>query len=90
MTDDAVPRTCSVSGKYDPNSYQPWLPLKYGFEDWINETLHSFPPVRWRSVTVGDQRSDQFAGQALVVANPDHGHAYALEKARSARQPAAG
>ena len=53
---------------YDPNSYQPWLPLKYGFEDWINETLHSFPPVRWRSVVTVDATSGltQFAGQAQL------------------------
>jgi hypothetical protein len=35
---------------YNPNNQQPWIRLRYGFEDWINETLQSFPPVRWRNI----------------------------------------
>ena len=53
---------------YDPNNMQPWLPLRYGFEDWINETLHSYPPVRWRNVVNVDPSSGltQYAGQAQI------------------------
>jgi hypothetical protein len=53
---------------YDPNNQQPWLPLRYGFEDWINETLQSYPPVRWRNVVTVDAASGltDFAGQAQI------------------------
>ena len=58
---------------YDPNSLQPWLPLKYGFEDWINETLHSYPPKRWRNVVSVDSGTGltQFAGQAQIWPIPN-------------------
>jgi hypothetical protein len=53
---------------YDPNNQQPWLPLRYGFEDWINETLQSYPPVRWRNVVTVDATSGltDYAGQAQI------------------------
>jgi hypothetical protein len=53
---------------YDPNNMQPWLPLRYGFEDWINETLTSFPPVRWRNTVTVDPDSGltNYAGQAQL------------------------
>ena len=52
----------------NPSNQQPWLELRYGFEDWINETLHSFPPTRWRNVTIVDVTSGltEFAGQAQL------------------------
>jgi hypothetical protein len=53
---------------YAPNTQQPWLQLKFGFDDWINETLASYPPVRWRNVVNVDPTSGltQFAGQAQI------------------------
>ncbi len=37
-------RTCSACGATTiRTNQQPWLPLRYGFEDWINETLHLVP-----------------------------------------------
>ena len=53
---------------YDPNNMQPWLPLRYGFEDSINEMLQSFPPTRWRHVTSVDLTSGltNIAGEAQI------------------------
>jgi hypothetical protein len=53
---------------YNPSSQQPWIQLRYGFEDWINETLASYPPVRWRNVVTVDNASGltNFAGQAQI------------------------
>jgi hypothetical protein len=42
---------------YDPDNSQPWVELRYGFEDSINETLQSYPPTRWRNVTTVDSTS---------------------------------
>jgi hypothetical protein len=54
--DTTMPFKCVLGlwYNYDPNSMQPWLPLRYGFDDWINETLHSYPPKRWRHVAIVD------------------------------------
>jgi hypothetical protein len=38
----------------DPDNQQPWVRLRYGFDDWINETLQSYPPSRWRNVAYVD------------------------------------
>jgi hypothetical protein len=53
---------------YNPSNMQPWLMLRYGFEDWINETLQSYPPVRWRNVVNVDPATGLtiFAGQAQI------------------------
>jgi hypothetical protein len=37
---------------YQPDAMQPWKRMRYGFEDWINETMHSYQPVRWRVASV--------------------------------------
>jgi hypothetical protein len=52
----------------NPSNAQPWVQLRYGFEDWINETLTSFPPVRWRNTVTVDQTSGltNYAGQAQI------------------------
>lgn len=53
---------------FNPSNMQPWLQLRYGFEDWINETLQSYPPVRWRNVVTVDSTSGltNFTGQAQI------------------------
>lgn len=53
---------------YDPSAQQPWKRLRYGFEDWINETLQSYPPVRWRNVVTVSPVTGltQFSGQAQI------------------------
>ncbi|HEY1431140.1 MAG TPA: hypothetical protein VGF39_05870 [Stellaceae bacterium] len=53
---------------YQPNAMQPWKKLRYGFEDWINETLQSYPPVRWRHVAIVNPTTGltDYAGQAQV------------------------
>jgi hypothetical protein len=53
---------------YNPGSQQPWVPLRYGFEDWINTTLQSNPPTRWRNIVSVDPVSGltQYAGQAQI------------------------
>jgi hypothetical protein len=38
----------------NPSALQVWVRLRFGFEDWINETLSSYPPVRWRNVAYVD------------------------------------
>jgi hypothetical protein len=58
---------------YQPDAMQPWKRLRYGFEDWINETLHSYPPKRWRNtVTVdGVTGLTDYAGQAQLWPIPN-------------------
>ena len=58
----------SLWRNYDPSSLQPWIQLRYGFEDWINETLQSYPPTRWRNVVTVDPGTGltNFAGQAQL------------------------
>jgi hypothetical protein len=53
---------------YEPGAQQPWKRLRYGFEDWINESLQSFPPVRWRNVVTVNPTNGltQFDGQAQI------------------------
>lgn len=53
---------------YQPNTQQPWAPLRFGFEDWVNEQLTSYPPTRWRNVVNVDSTSGltEFAGQAQI------------------------
>jgi hypothetical protein len=53
---------------YNPDNSQPWLQLRYGFDDSINETLQSYPPTRWRNeVTVNPATGlTVFAGQAQI------------------------
>ena len=52
----------------NPSNQQPWLQLRYGFEDWINETLHSWPTTRWRNVVTVDNVSGltNISGQAQL------------------------
>ena len=47
---------------------QPWVRLRYGFEDSINETLQSYPPTRWRHVTGVDPITGwtEWGGQAQI------------------------
>ena len=58
----------SLWRNYDPSNQQPWIELRYGFEDWINETLQSYPPVRWRNVVTVDAGTGltDYAGQAQI------------------------
>jgi hypothetical protein len=60
---------------YDPSASQPWKRLRYGFEDWINETLASYPPVRWRNVVTVDPATGltQYGGQAQLWPIPNQG-----------------
>ena len=53
---------------YNPSNQQPWIQLRYGYEDWINELLQSYPPVRWRNVVTVDNASGltQFDGKAQI------------------------
>jgi hypothetical protein len=53
---------------YNPSAQQPWKQLRYGFEDWINETLTSYPPVRWRNVVTVDPATGltNYTGKAQV------------------------
>ena len=53
---------------YNPNATQPWVQLQYGFEDWINETLQSYPPKRWRNVVYVDSTTGMtdYLGQAQL------------------------
>ena len=58
----------SLWRNYNPSNQQPWIQLRYGFEDSINELLHSYPPTRWRNVVTVDVASGltQFKGQAQI------------------------
>jgi hypothetical protein len=57
---------------YNPSAQQPWKMLRYGFEDWINETLSSYPPVRWRNaVTVDSSGLTVYNGQAQLWPVPN-------------------
>lgn len=53
---------------YEPDNQQPWIQLRYGFDDSINELLTSYPPTRWRNVVTVDATSGltNFAGQAQI------------------------
>jgi hypothetical protein len=53
---------------YQPNNLQPWIRLRYGFEDWINELLHSYPPKRWRNIANVNSSTGltNLAGQAQI------------------------
>ena len=57
----------------NPQNQQAWLPLKYGFEDWINETLISWPTTRWRNVVTVDPVSGltNLTGQAQLWPIPN-------------------
>ena len=59
----------------NPTNQQAWLPLKYGFEDWINETLLSWPTIRWRNVVKVDAASGltNLTGQAQLWPIPTQG-----------------
>ena len=59
---------------YEPDRDQPWKRLRYGFEDWINETLSSYPPVRWRNVVcvVPATGLTEFSGQAQLWPIPSN------------------
>ena len=52
----------------NPTNQQAWLPLKYGFEDWINETQISWPTIGWRNVVKVDSVSGltNVSGQAQL------------------------
>jgi hypothetical protein len=58
----------SLWRNYDPSNQQPWIQLRYGFEDSINELLASYPPTRWRNRVTVDTISGltQFNGQAQI------------------------
>ena len=58
----------SLWRNYNPSNQQPWIQLRYGFEDSINEMLHSYPPTRWRNVVTVDATTGltNFAGQAQI------------------------
>jgi hypothetical protein len=58
----------SLWRNYEPDNQQPWIQLRYGFDDSINELLASYPPTRWRNVVTVDATSGltQFAGQAQI------------------------
>jgi hypothetical protein len=58
----------SLWRNYEPNNQQPWIQLRYGFEDSINEMLTSYPPTRWRNVVTVDPATGltDFAGQAQI------------------------
>ena len=58
----------SLWRNYEPDNQQPWIQLRYGFEDSINELLASYPPTRWRNVVTVDVVSGltQFDGQAQI------------------------
>jgi hypothetical protein len=58
----------SLWRNYNPSDQQPWLQLRYGFDDSINETLQSYPPTRWRNDVNVDSMTGltQFAGQAQI------------------------
>ena len=58
----------SIWHNYDPDAMQPWKPLRYGFEDWINENLYSYPPVRWRNVVTVDDATGltEYTGKAQI------------------------
>ena len=71
----------------NPSNQQPWLQLRYGFEDWINETLHSWPthPVAQRGHGRQRERPDQHFRPGAALADPDPGRAHALEWASAAQ-----
>jgi len=58
----------SLWRNYNPSNQQPWIQLRYGFEDSINEMLTSYPPTRWRNVVSVDATTGltNFAGQAQI------------------------
>ena len=53
---------------YQPGNQQPWIQLRYGFEDWINTMLQADPPQRWRNVVNVDNATGltDFTGQAQI------------------------
>jgi len=62
---------------YQPDKQQPWKQLRYGFEDWINETLTAYPPVRWRNVVNVNPATGLtvYSGQAQIwpiPSSPSH------------------
>ena len=58
----------SLWRNYNPSNQQPWIQLRYGFEDSINEMLASYPPTRWRNVVSVSASTGltQFKGQAQI------------------------
>src|SRR4029077_12289176 len=62
----------SLWRNYQPNNQQPWIQLRYGFEDSINEMLTSYPPTRWRNVVTVDPGTGltDFTGQAQTCPIP--------------------
>src|SRR4029077_6537012 len=58
----------SLWRNYQPNNQQPWIQLRYGLEDSINEMLPSSPPTRWRNVVTVDPGTGltDFTGQAQI------------------------
>lgn len=58
----------SLWRNYNPSNQQPWIQLRYGFDDSINELLQSYPPTRWRNEVTVDATSGltQYAGQAQI------------------------
>ena len=77
----------SLWRNYDPSNQQPWIQLRYGFEDSINEMLASYPPTRWRNVVSVDAASGltQFNGQAQIWPIPTPAFAHALAWASAAQ-----
>jgi hypothetical protein len=53
---------------YNPSAMQPWVELRFGFDDSINETLQSYPPVRWRNTVTVDPATGltNYAGLAQI------------------------
>ena len=76
----------SLWRNYEPNNQQPWIQLRYGFEDSINETLASYPPIRWRNVVTcrPDERADAVQRPGANLADPDPAFAHALARASAA------
>jgi len=53
------------------DSNSPWLRLKYGFDDWVNETLQSYPPTRWRNIVKVTSGLTDYIGAAQLWPIPN-------------------
>ena len=77
----------SLWRNYDPSNQQPWIQLRYGFEDSINETaaLVSADPVAQRGHGRRDQRAHAIRRPGADLADPDPALAHALAWASAAQ-----